>query len=153
MKRGRLTYKQPPRPPPSNNDLEQVRTLVRDRWVASYLAKRDKSGQEARAAAKRVFTSAANRRVTLTSMLESGQIPARLHAAALRVVMTWASETPLHGPDEAEEDVMSSYRSSGSMFRYSGSWSRVEDRELSAVLATKAHAGVSDVCAHLKSHP
>ncbi|CAE7672268.1 unnamed protein product, partial [Symbiodinium sp. CCMP2592] len=130
-----------------------VRTLVRDKWVASYLAEHGRGGQDARAAAKREFTSAANKRQMLSSMLESGQVPPRLHAAATRLIMAWTSETPLRGPHEVEEDVMSSYRGSGTMFRYSGSWSRVDDAAMSAVLVAKGHNGISEVCSRLKCHP
>ncbi len=153
MKRRRLTHKQPPPAPPSSDELGQVRTLVRDRWVAARLSEHGRGGQDARAVAKREFSSASNKRGTLTSLLEAGQIPARLHAAALRLVMAWTSEAPLLGPDEAEGDAMSSYRGSGTMFRYSGSWSRVPDAELSAVLAAKGHAAIPEVCARLKRHP
>ncbi|CAE7495760.1 unnamed protein product [Symbiodinium sp. CCMP2592] len=153
MKRRRLLYKQPLPAAPSSDELGQVRTLVRDKWVASYLAEHGRGGQDARAAAKREFTSAANKRQMLSSMLESGQVPPRLHAAATRLIMAWTSETPLRGPHEVEEDVMSSYRGSGTMFRYSGSWSRVDDAAMSAVLVAKGHNGISEVCSRLKCHP
>ncbi|CAE7567937.1 unnamed protein product, partial [Symbiodinium sp. CCMP2592] len=153
MKRRRLLYKQPLPAAPSSDELGQVRTLVRDKWVASYLAEHGRGGQDARAAAKREFTSAANKRQMLSSMLESGQVPPRLHAAATRLIMAWTSDTPLRGPHEVEEDVMSSYRGSGTMFRYSGSWSRVDDAAMSAVLVAKGHNGISEVCSRLKCHP
>ncbi|CAE7499305.1 unnamed protein product, partial [Symbiodinium sp. CCMP2592] len=153
MKRRRLLYKQPLPAAPSSDELGQVRTLVRDKWVASYLAEHGRGGQDARAAAKREFTSAANKRQMLSSMLESGQVPPRLHAAATRLIMAWTSETPLRGPHEVEEGVMSSYRGSGTMFRYSGSWSRVDDAAMSAVLVAKGHNGISEVCSRLKCHP
>ena len=75
------------------------------------------------------------------------RVPPHLMAAARALLVSWQVEAPI----VADEPAIVSYRGCGTMFRYSGSWSRVTDAEASSLLAAGA-SRIDDVCRLLQQN-
>lgn len=145
-KRRRLQGKQSP--PEGVNTREarmQVQTLVRDAWVARRMVEEGSHGHARRNVLRVAFSNVEQRAPLLQAMW--GRIPVHLMAAAGALLAAWRAEQPI----VMNEQALPSYRGSGTMFRYSGSWSKILDDRASAMLAEGA-ARIADVCRLLQDN-
>ena len=101
-------------------------------------------GHERRNVLRVEFTSI-DKVPVLQAML--GQVPAHLMAAARALLASWHAEPPI----VLNEQPLPSYRGSGTMFRYSGSWSRITDAGASAMLA-EGESRIADICRLLQDN-
>ena len=153
-KRRRLTSKQPPPgvlPPAavanavSQEDRNSLRTCIRDRWIANHLARAGLQGRKERDCARSLFHVAEDKAELLQELRDAGRILNRLLPAVPSLLAEWASvRLVMHGR-EGETLVPTPYRGTGSMFRYSGPWSRLEDDRLVQLLVAQGEAATGDV--------
>lgn len=119
-KRRRLYGKQAP--PEGENDRYtriQLVTYVRDRWVANRMAAESSKGYARRQELRRQFGRSDKAQI-LQAMLP--EIPRNLLAAARFLADVWQTETPI----VSEPQVAGYYRGTGTMFRFSGSFSKID---------------------------
>ncbi len=145
-KRRRVTGKQAPMEGLNTRDTRNaLQTLIRDKWVAQEMAARNLRGKEQRQRLRVEFNSLPNKSAVLGGML--GQVPQNLRAAACALSASWTTETPI-----VQEPALYSYRGSGTMFRYSGSWSKIEDASISLQLTDQNPQSIDEVCRLLRSN-
>ena len=147
-KRRLLQGKQtPPEGPNSRDSRNQLQTLLRDAWVAEKMRAEGAHGHARRSILRAEFTRI-DKTPVLQSMLARGQMPGQLVAAARALRFSWQVEAPI----VVQEPAVVSYRGCGTMFRYSGSWSKIQDAAASAMLA-EGESRIADVCRHLQANP
>ncbi|CAK9030607.1 unnamed protein product [Durusdinium trenchii] len=151
LKRRRLMGKQPAPEGQNNRDARNVLTTwLRDRWVASRMSREGLTGHAVRNTLRLAFNALApeDKAAWLRLRLEA-DFPVHFRAAASALLSLWQSERPI----VEETRVPACYRGNGTMFRYSGSFSKIVDAETSALLAAGQAETIPDVCAKLRGHP
>ena len=130
----------------SHVERNKLITWARDQYVSQEMRAGRGVGAAGRKDLKRKY--AAMEPVEKASHLQSLDIPAVLQAAAASVVATWAVEPPA----VAGEERARAYRGNGTMLRFSGSWSKIADAELEALLHRGGESTVAEVCQALQAH-
>ena len=117
-----------------------VKTMVRDHWVARHMSAHGLRGREARR--KLISEWADFPCEAKLRQLSFVTVPSALSASAADVKAQWQMETnvPL-APDEAR---VTQYRGTGTMFRWSGTWSLLQDIPFDSV---------DSLCVTLRVHP
>ncbi|CAJ1460246.1 unnamed protein product [Effrenium voratum] len=147
-KRRRLVGKQPASsvaepvitPASTHQERTLVKTSVRDAWVAAEMRARGLSGHQARQRLRSEWTTVpldvrARQMSTMT-------FPSELADAATSVERGWQT---LQQPVVLGEPCVTRFRGNGTMFRWSGSWSRISD--------VGAAASIEELCVTLRQHP
>ena len=144
-KRRRLCGKQAPIEGLNTRDTRNaLQTFIRDRWVAQQMTARNLRGHEQRQRLRVEFSSKPDKSAVLEGMRD--QVPQNLRAAARSLLASWTIETPI-----VQEPVLLSYRGCGTMFRYSGSWSKIEDASITLLL-TDQKPSIDEVCQLLRAN-
>ena len=145
-KRRRLCGKQAPIEGLNTRDTRNaLQTFIRDRWVAQQMTARNLRGHEQRQRLRVEFSSKPDKSAVLEGMRD--QVPQNLRRAAARSLLaSWTIETPI-----VQEPVLLSYRGCGTMFRYSGSWSKIEDASITLLL-TDQKPSIDEVCHLLRAN-
>ena len=144
VQRRRVRGKQAPAEGLNNRETRNaVQTLVRDRWVARQMAAEASQGHERRSALRLQFSRLPDKAAVLEGMANA--VPANLRAAARALLTSWRTETPI----VPGEPVVPSYRGCGTMFRYSGSWSKAPDA-VATQLLQQGEGMLPAVCSQLR---
>ena len=129
----------------------QVNTWARDLWVAARMLQTGQTGPGVRQQLKKDYTAlgAVAKANHLTTVFP--KLAGHLRNAGQALLDAWTSSD--EAPLIADEEAATSYRGCGTMFRYSGTWSRVSERSLEELLSERGANAIDDVCLALRQHP
>jgi len=143
--RRRLCGKQPrPDGPPDRESRKQLLIWLRDKWAAQRMAARNEHGQPKRQRWRASFAQAD--RQILRDMLP--QIPVKFARAARDLLAAWHVEEPI-----VNEPSPQAYKGTGTMFRYSGSFSMVEHQPSLELFAAGPSVDIDLPTAGLRTAP
>ncbi|CAL1133125.1 unnamed protein product [Cladocopium goreaui] len=131
--------------PPDREARKQLLIWLRDKWAAQRMATRNEHGHAKRQRWRASFAQA-DRPQILRDMLP--QIPVKFARAARDLLAGWHVEEPI-----VNEPSPQAYKGTGTMFRYSGSFSMIEHQPSLDLLAAGPSVDIDLLSAGLRNAP
>ncbi|CAL1169825.1 unnamed protein product [Cladocopium goreaui] len=131
--------------PPDREARKQLLIWLRDKWAAQRMATRNEHGHAKRQRWRASFAQA-DRPQILRDMLP--QIPVKFARAARDLLAGWHVEEPI-----VNEPSPQAYKGTGTMFRYSGSFSMIEHHPSLDLLAAGPSVDIDLLSAGLRNAP